>query len=577
MTTPTPYQLGEAAGLLFKAAGDPTVSYSLVGDLYVTPKGWAMLDVPNALVRGAFDALHEPGAELPFNSDGKLHGHISVIRPEELERIGGPDKLTERGHQFRYTLGPLKEVRPDGWEGVSRVWFISVRSPELERLRRSYGLSSKPNEDKYDFHITIGRRAVNVLKDNDVVKQSDFEAENEKARIEAQSSKLQHVREGYARCSVCDSKYHIAPPDHKCPACGARMWYIRSAKKAERGPPYRCETCTKKFKDFQPGHADKCPACSGDLIPEQTFGEKWPDREFKLAALISIPELDPSHPNYPTHAGPPLGGVSSASCHEPHDAVPSGRADASGDGRPSAGGGGPVYAKEAGGVDPSPLQALLQAKRHSDQGDYRAKHRVLAQLLRSSPQDFAVDQPHPAHPGLTHLPTGFRTHAPFSLASLAAGKVAFAPDYTPAQLRELGVYERMYDKPESRPASMPDWPAHWLSPHDPKGWLQWYDNYSAGRRIPDEDARQMKRWTSFKARHGAQFQKNPTPRRAAALEHWAIDPSRLTAKLAAKDRPVPADANDPADREDCPCCGVMHERGDGYCNSCGGRWPAKTK
>lgn len=526
MSTPTPYQLGEAAGLLFKAAGDPTVSYSLVGDLYVTPKGWAMLDVPNALVRGAFDALHEPGAELPYNSDGKLHGHISVIRPEELERIGGPDKLTERGHQFRYTLGPLKEVRPDGWEGVSRVWFISVRSPELEKLRRSYGLSSKPNDDKYDFHITIGRRAVNVLKDNDVVKQSDFQAENEKARIEDQSSKLPHVREGYARCSACESKYHIAPPGHKCPACEARMYYARSSKQS---------------------------------------------------ALVSVPELDPSHPNYPKHAGPPLGGVSSASCHEPHDAVPSGRADASGDGRPSAGGGGPAYVKESGGVDPSPLQALLQAKQHSDHGDYRAKHRILAQLLRKSPQDFAVDQARPVHPGLTHLPTGFQTHAPFSLASLATGKVAFAPDYTPAQLKELGVYERMYDKPESRPASMPDWPAHWLSPHDPKGWLEWYANYSSGRRIPDEDARQMRRWSSFKARHGAQFQKNPTPRRAAALEHWAIDPARLAPKSAAKDRPVPADANDPADREDCPCCGVMHERGDGYCNSCGGRWPAKTK
>ena len=48
-------------------------------------------------------------------------------------------------------------------------------------------------------------------------------------------------------------------------------------------------------------------------------------------------------------------------------------------------------------------------------------------------------------------------------------------------------------------------------------------------------------------------------------------------KAAKDDRPVPADAHDPADREDCPCCGAMHERGDGYCNSCGERWPAKTK
>lgn len=190
------------------------------------------------------------------------------------------------------------------------------------------------------------------------------------------------------------------------------------------------------------------------------------------------------------HAAPPLGGVSSASCHEPDDAAPSGRADASGDGRSSGGGGGaasPIRlfdlfgVKQAGLISldelnsdhpdyprQSPRAALALAKRYSDAGDYRSKHRILAQLLRDDPAGFAVDQPHPAHPGLTHLATGFRVHAPFSLASLAAGKAAKA------------------------------------------------------------------------------------------------------------DRPVPADWNDPADREDCPSCHAMHERGDGFCNACGARWPAKT-
>jgi hypothetical protein len=103
----------------------------------------------------------------------------------------------------------------------------------------------------------------------------------------------------------------------------------------------------------------------------------------------------------------------------------------------------------------------------------------------------------------------------------------FKPDLTPEQLKALGVYERMYDKPETRPASMPDWPKHWLSGHDPKGWLQWYENYTGGRRLPEEDERQMKRWKSFKARHAAQFKLNPTPRRAFAFQHWAVDPYSL--------------------------------------------------
>ena len=112
-------------------------------------------------------------------------------------------------------------------------------------------------------------------------------------------------------------------------------------------------------------------------------------------------------------------------------------------------------------------------------------------------------------------------------AGAASQDPTFAPDLTPGQLKDMGVYQRMYGDPESRPASMMDWPKHWLSEHDPKGWLQWYDNYSGGRRIPDEDARQIKRWKSFKARHGAQFSANPTPRRAFAMQHWGIDPYTL--------------------------------------------------
>src|SRR3954471_22753330 len=92
-----------------KAASVPEVAHSLSGRLYLSKSGWILLDVPNSLVRGAFDALHEAGAELPLK-DGRLNSHISVMRPEEVEKIGGPDSIHERGHQFKYSLGQLKVV-----------------------------------------------------------------------------------------------------------------------------------------------------------------------------------------------------------------------------------------------------------------------------------------------------------------------------------------------------------------------------------------------------------------------------------------------------------------------------------
>jgi hypothetical protein len=60
--------------------------------------------------------------------------------------------------------------------------------------------------------------------------------------------------------------------------------------------------------------------------------------------------------------------------------------------------------------------------------------------------------------------------------------------------------------------------------------LQWYERYSAGRRTED-DARQIKRWESFKARHGSQYYNNPTDRRKAALRNWGIDADKLIKEI----------------------------------------------
>jgi len=109
-----------------------------------------------------------------------------------------------------------------------------------------------------------------------------------------------------------------------------------------------------------------------------------------------------------------------------------------------------------------------------------------------------------------------------------SAETLFTPDYTPAQLKEMGVYHEVYG-PAGTPrlASLSKWPEHWYHKEDPWGWLQWYNRYGNGRRI-DDDARQIKRWSAFKARHGGKaFQENPTPRRAYALRNWGIDPVKL--------------------------------------------------
>ena len=105
----------------------------------------------------------------------------------------------------------------------------------------------------------------------------------------------------------------------------------------------------------------------------------------------------------------------------------------------------------------------------------------------------------------------------------------FQPDYTPEQLENLGVYDSLYRGAAPRLASLGEWKPEWLSEHDPKGWAQWYKRYASGRRIPEEDERQIKRWLNFKSRHGGPFAKKPSPRRGWALRNWGIDPSKLVA------------------------------------------------
>ena len=70
----------------------------------------------------------------------------------------------------------------------------------------------------------------------------------------------------------------------------------------------------------------------------------------------------------------------------------------------------------------------------------------------------------------------------------------------------------------------------WITPHDPYGWVQWYCNFYDGRRIPDEDRRQIDRWKRiagangrFKLRLDNMIKKNKdSPAIRQTLQHWAV-------------------------------------------------------
>ncbi|NQV90688.1 hypothetical protein HQ487_04790 [Candidatus Uhrbacteria bacterium] len=140
--------------------------------------------------------------------------------------------------------------------------------------------------------------------------------------------------------------------------------------------------------------------------------------------------------------------------------------------------------------------------------------------------------------------------------------VEFRPQLTPKQMLALGVFGGKYmtDCKREFPKS---WFTHaklssihndklnyferhasqslsrwrekgWINEqHDPRGWFQWYCRYYLGRRIPEEDARQIKRWKAIR-RHAAQIKKNCQPQdlgcrpgQRQALLHWAYDSRKM--------------------------------------------------
>ena len=138
----------------------------------------------------------------------------------------------------------------------------------------------------------------------------------------------------------------------------------------------------------------------------------------------------------------------------------------------------------------------------------------------------------------------------------------FRPELTPPQMLALGVFcgKYMTDTRKEFPASLfkraklapkasdcalnyfgvdasqplLEWRCKgWISSGDPRGWFQWYCRYYMGRRLPEEDRRQIKRWKAIR-RHVAQIKRHCEPgdlfcrpRQRQALLHWAYDSRKI--------------------------------------------------
>lgn len=163
-----------------------------------------------------------------------------------------------------------------------------------------------------------------------------------------------------------------------------------------------------------------------------------------------------------------------------------------------------------------------------------------------------------------HVNEQYQTGYSYTLSEPAGANFApdFKPQLTPEQMLKLGVFGGDYfnqpplEFPEewfrgvelsargtrkelnffkvNASQSLAEWQKkNWIYLEDPKGWFLWYCRYYAGRRIPDEDARQIKRWKAIR-RHASQVVRacpvgdlSCRPRQRQALLHWAYDSRKI--------------------------------------------------
>ena len=157
------FLFGQAHGHMNKSAEHTSV-HALAGRLQAGPSGNLELTVPASLIKGVFDALDEPGAEFVVRNS-RTESAIKVMTKEEIAKLGGVSHISERGHSYHYTLGPIVELPATG--DYDKLWAISIKSNDLEDIRKSYGLETSP---QLGFYIPVGCKKKRVTESNAVSK-----------------------------------------------------------------------------------------------------------------------------------------------------------------------------------------------------------------------------------------------------------------------------------------------------------------------------------------------------------------------------------------------------------------------
>lgn len=119
------------------------------GVLSSDPNGYLYLKIPDGYIFELYHLLQRKELDLPPYFGAGIGAHISVALASEMDKKLCP----EVNSPLSFTITGCYYSEPDNFEEIKYIWYLIVKSPELEAIRVSMGLSPKIEEQ--EFHITI--------------------------------------------------------------------------------------------------------------------------------------------------------------------------------------------------------------------------------------------------------------------------------------------------------------------------------------------------------------------------------------------------------------------------------------
>jgi len=128
----------------------------IFGELKQTKDGFLYVDMPNNIINAFYVSIDDKKKEKPpynLKKYDAIGAHITVAYKDEIKDI----VIDEIGEKIPMKIKKLYSVNPEGWDGMNKVWFLSIESPRLEQIRKKYNLTKLINKT-HDFHITVAVR-----------------------------------------------------------------------------------------------------------------------------------------------------------------------------------------------------------------------------------------------------------------------------------------------------------------------------------------------------------------------------------------------------------------------------------